>query len=57
MDTLVHGYLAIGPLRRAVRGLGENRVAELMRSAFAHLVRPDGSVHLTDEYRLLIARA
>jgi SAM-dependent methyltransferase len=57
MDTLVRGYLAIGPLRQAVRAIGEETVAEFMRTAFSSLVRPDGSVRLTDEYRLLIARA
>lgn len=57
MATLVRGYLAIGPLRQAVRALGEKKVAQLMRSAFARLARPDGSVSLTDEYRLLLARA
>ena len=57
MDTLVRGYLAIGPLRQAVRAIGEEKVADLMRTAFASLVRPDGSVSLTDEYRLLLARA
>ena len=55
--TLVRGYLAIGPLRQAVRAIGEEKVADLMRTAFASLVRPDGSVSLTDEYRLLLARA
>lgn len=54
MDTLFRGYLAIGPLRQPIRVIGEARVAELMRSAFASLVRPDGSVSLTDEYRLLL---
>lgn len=56
LETLVRGYLAIGPLRQAVRALGEERVAELMRTAFAPRVAPDGSVSLTDEYRLLVAR-
>jgi SAM-dependent methyltransferase len=57
MDTLVRGYLAIGPLRHAVRAIGEDTVAEFMRTAFARHVRPDGSVSVTDEYRLLVARA
>ena len=57
MDSLVRGYLAIGPLRHAVRAIGEQKVAGFMRSAFAPHVRPDGSVSLTDEYRLLIAFA
>ncbi len=48
MDTLVRGYVAIGPLRHAVRALGEEKVADLMRTAFASLVRPDGSVSLID---------
>jgi SAM-dependent methyltransferase len=56
MDALVRGFLAIGPLRPAAHALGERRVGAFMRSAFAPLVRPDGSVHITDEYRLLIAR-
>jgi hypothetical protein len=47
--------VAIGPLRRAVSGLGAERVAELMRT-FERRTRPDG-VSLTDDYRLLIARA
>jgi hypothetical protein len=46
----------IGPLRRAVSGLGGETVAELMRTAFERRTRPDG-VSLTDDYRLLIARA
>ena len=57
MDTLVRGYLAIGPLRQPVRAIGEETVADLMRTAFAPHVGPDGSVSLTDEYRLLLARA
>jgi SAM-dependent methyltransferase len=57
MDTLVRGYLAIGPLRQAVRAIGEQKVADLMHTAFTSLVRPAGSVSLTDEYRLLLARA
>jgi SAM-dependent methyltransferase len=56
MDELVRGYLAIGPLRPAVHALGEGEVAAFMRTAFAPLVRADGSVHVSDEYRLLIAR-
>jgi hypothetical protein len=48
--------VAIGPLRRAVSGLGGETVAELMRTAFERHTRPDG-VSLTDDYRLLIARA
>ena len=57
MDTLVRGFLAIGPLRQPVRAIGEEKVADLMRTAFASLVRSDGSVSLTDEYRLLLARS
>jgi SAM-dependent methyltransferase len=57
MDTLVRGYLAIGPLRQAVRAIGEENVADFMRTAFSSLVRPNGSISLTDEYRLLLARA
>jgi len=57
MDTLVRGYLAIGPLRHAVHAIGEDKVAEFIRSTFTPHVRPDGSVSVTDEYRLLIARA
>jgi hypothetical protein len=56
MATLIRGYLAIGPLRQVVRALGEAEVADFMRTAFAPHVRPDGSVALTDEYRLLLAR-
>ncbi|MGH2499292.1 MAG: class I SAM-dependent methyltransferase [Candidatus Limnocylindria bacterium] len=57
MDTVVRGYLAIGPLRHAVRAIGEEQVADFMRTAFASRVRSDGSVNLVDEYRLLLARA
>ena len=32
-SALIRGYLAIGPLRQAVGGLGEETVAELMRTA------------------------
>ena len=56
MNSLVRGYLAIGPLRRVVRAVGEEKIAEFMRAAFASHVEPDGSVALTDEYRLLVAR-
>jgi hypothetical protein len=56
LDTLIRGYVAIGPLRRAVSGLVGETVAELMRTAFERRTRPDGG-SLTDDYRLLIARA
>jgi SAM-dependent methyltransferase len=56
MDTLVRGYLAIGPLRQAVRAVGEDGLADFMRTAFARHVGRDGRVSLTDEYRLLVAR-
>jgi len=55
LETLVRGYLAMGPLRLAVRAFGEDNVAQFMRYAFGSLVRPDGSVSVTDEYRLLTA--
>ena len=57
METLVRGYLAVGPLRQAVRVIGEETAAAFIRTAFSSLVRPVGSVSLTDEYRLLVARA
>jgi hypothetical protein len=57
LDTLIRGYLATGWLRQAVSGLGEETVAELMRTAFARHTGAEGSVSRTDEYRLLIARA
>jgi SAM-dependent methyltransferase len=56
LDALIRGYLAIGPLRHAVHALGEDRVADFMREAFAPLAGPEGRVTITDEYRLLIAR-
>jgi hypothetical protein len=56
LDALIRGYLAIGPLRQAVRSLGEARVADFMRDAFGPLAGPDGRVAITDEYRLLIGR-
>jgi hypothetical protein len=40
-----------------VRALGEERVAEFMRRAFARHVGPGSGVTLSDEYRLLVARA
>lgn len=55
LETLVRGYRAIGPLRLAARAIGEDNVAQFMRYAFGSLVRPDGSVSVTDEYRLLMA--
>jgi ubiquinone/menaquinone biosynthesis C-methylase UbiE len=57
METLVRGYLSAGPLRQAVRAIGEDRLGDFMRTEFAPRVRADGSVSLTDEFRLLIARA
>jgi ubiquinone/menaquinone biosynthesis C-methylase UbiE len=57
LEQLVRGYLAIGPLRHAVRAIGEDSLADFLRTAFAVHVRADGSVSVTDEYRLLIAGA
>ena len=57
LDTLIRGFLAIGPLRQVVRAIGEEKVTECMRNAFSPLVGRDGRVTLTDEYRLLLARA
>jgi hypothetical protein len=52
--TLIRGYLATGPLRQALIGLGEETVAALMRTGFARHTRPECSVSRRDECRLLI---
>ena len=54
---LTRGLLAAGPLRKLVRILGEEKLADLVGDAYTGRVLPDGSLRLTDEYRLVIARA
>jgi hypothetical protein len=41
-------------MRQAVRVISEEKVTDLMRTAFASLVRPAGGVSITDEHRLLL---
>jgi SAM-dependent methyltransferase len=56
LESGIRAYLSAGPLRAAVRELGEDRVAGFMRETFTPLVGADGHVRITDEYRLLTAR-
>lgn len=57
LDTMLRGYLAPAPMRRAARLIGEEAVREALREALQPLVGSDGRPRLHDELRYLIATA
>lgn len=57
LDTLLRGYLAAPPGRRAVAAAGEAAVREAIAGALGELRGPDGSYALEEEVRCVIGRA
>lgn len=55
LETLLRGYLAAGPIVRAVRGSGERAVREALTGALAPLRMSSGGYRIEDELRYLIA--
>jgi SAM-dependent methyltransferase len=55
LDTLLRAWLAIGPVRPAVRNAGEDAVREVLTQAFAPLRTSSGGYRVEDEYRYIIA--
>jgi SAM-dependent methyltransferase len=56
VDTLLRGWLAAGPVRRAVLHVGERTVQTVISLAIDHLRSPTGQVLLREEDRYVIAR-
>lgn len=57
LETMLRGYLAAAPMRRAARMAGEERVRETLSEALRPLVGSSGRPRLRDELRYLIAEA
>jgi SAM-dependent methyltransferase len=57
LDTMLRGYLAVGPIVRAVRALGEQVVRDALTEALRPLRTSTGGVRMEDELRYLIAVA
>jgi SAM-dependent methyltransferase len=55
VDTFLRGYLAAGPIVRAIRALGEQPVRDALSEGVRPLVTASGGVRFEDEYRYLIA--
>ncbi len=55
-DTLLRGWLSVGPVRAAVRNAGEDAVREALTGAVAPLRTSTGGYRIEDEFRYLIAR-
>jgi ubiquinone/menaquinone biosynthesis C-methylase UbiE len=55
LETLLRGYLAAGPIVRAVRSAGEQDVREALARALAPLRMSTGGYRIEDELRYLIA--
>ena len=53
LDTYLRGLLAAAPLRRLARTLGEDELASLIRRTYDGRA---GTLQLTDEYRVIVAR-
>lgn len=57
LETFLRGYLATGPLVRAIRALGEQPVRDALADGVRPLTTATGGVRFEDEYRYLIAAA
>ncbi len=57
VETMVRGYLAAAPMRRAAQVAGEDRLRDALSTALQNLVGADGRPRLHDELRFLIAEA
>jgi hypothetical protein len=55
LETLLRGYLAAGPIVRAMRSSGEAAVREALTAALAPLRMASGGYRIEDELRYLIA--
>jgi ubiquinone/menaquinone biosynthesis C-methylase UbiE len=55
LETLLRGYLAAGPIVRAVRSSGEQAVRKALAGALAPLRMSTGGYRIEDELRYLIA--
>ncbi len=55
--TAVRANLSPGPARAAIEHVGCDRVRDAIATALEPFVRPDGSVHLDNIFRVVIARA
>jgi ubiquinone/menaquinone biosynthesis C-methylase UbiE len=54
LDTFLRGYLAAGPIVRAIRTLGEQPVRDALTEGVRPLMTASGGVRFEDEYRYLI---
>lgn len=57
LATAVRANLSAGPARAAIEHAGADRVRDAIATALEPFQRPDGSVHLDNVFRVVIARA
>ncbi len=57
LDTAVRANLSAGPARAAIEHAGADRVRDAIATALEPFQGPDGSVHLDNVFRVVIARA
>ena len=55
--TALRSHLSSGPARWAVEYAGREATVAALEAALASVVRPDGSIHLDNVFKVLIARA
>jgi hypothetical protein len=55
VETALRGQESPGVLVMAARHAGEQAVAEALRRSFAQFVQTDGSVHIANTFRFIVA--